>query len=386
MSRIQVHPVSFPKDTVSFCKSWWSIYADDPQWVPPLLMDRKEFFHPNKNPYFKSADIQGFKAVSEGKTVGTIVAVVDRELQRTEPGVGLFGFFEFIDDPDVSKALFNAACEWLEGNGMTCARGPYNLSPNHEFGLLVDGFDTPPMIANPHNRDYYASHYESAGMTGIMDWYAYWMDKGPVPPKIARIAQRILDRNDQITLRKIDLSNFESEARLFWDIYNDAWEDNWGHVHITEEEFWFMAKNLKMVINPDLCWFAYVGDEVAGASITLPDYNQVAKKMNGRLLPFGWWHFLTGRSKIDALRVFVLGIKREYQKLALGAPLYLKTWEEGQKLNIRGAEASLVLETNHRMRGALEKLGARVYKTYRTYEIRFDGSEPMRVVDREIAE
>ena len=108
--------------------------------------------------------------------------------------------------------------------------------------------------------------------------------------------------------------------------------------------------------------------------------------MNGRLLPFGWWHFLTGRSKIDALRVFVLGIKRKYQKLALGAPLYLKTWEEGQKLNIRGAEASLVLETNHRMRGALEKLGARVYKTYRTYEIRFDGSEPMRVVDREIAE
>src|SRR5690606_10558689 len=124
------------------------------------------------------------------------------------------------------------------------------------------------------------------------------------------------------------------------------------------------------VLNPDLCWFAYVDGEVAAASITLPDFNQVAKKMNGRILPFGWWHFLTGRRRIDALRVFVLGVKRRFQRLPLGAPLYLKTWEEGKKLPIRGAEASLVLENNHRMRGALEKLGGRIYKTYRTYEVR----------------
>ena len=129
-----------------------------------------------------------------------------------------------------------------------------------------------------------------------------------------------------------------------------------------------MAKNLKMVLDPELCFFAYVDDECAAASITLPDFNQIAKKMNGRIFPFGWWHFLWGRRSIDALRVFVLGVKRKHQRMPLGAPLYLKTWEEGKKLPIRGAEASLILETNTRMRGALEKLGGRIYKTYRTYE------------------
>jgi GNAT superfamily N-acetyltransferase len=354
---------------VSFVKSWWPIYADDPHWVPPLIMERKDFFNPKKNPYFQIADVAGFIAVRDGTTVGTICATVDAELQKTEPGVGMFGFFEFVDDEDVSKALFAAASDWLESKGMKTARGPFNLSPNHEFGLLVDGFDTDPMIANPHNRDYYQRHYEAAGLVGVMDWYAYWIDKGTVPPKIKRIAERILSRNDSISLRRINLSDFESEASLFWEIYNDAWEENWGHVHITEEEFRFMAKNLKQVMNPDLCWFIYVGDDVAGASITLPDFNQVAKKMNGRIFPFGWFHYLTGKGKIDALRVFVLGVKKKYQRLGVGAPLYLKTWEEGEKLDIRGVEASLVLENNHRMRGALEKLGGRIYKTYRTYEL-----------------
>jgi hypothetical protein len=180
-----------------------------------------------------------------------------------------------------------------------------------------------------------------------------------------------------VRLRKLDMSRWQEEIASFYEIYNDAWEQNWGHIHFTWEEILFTAEGLKQIIHPDLCWFAYVGDELAGASITLPDFNQVAKKMNGRIFPFGWWHYLTGRSRIDALRVFILGIRSKFQALPLGAPLYIKTWEEGQKMPIRGAECSLILENNVRMRGAMEKMGGRIYKTYRTYEIELSsGSAP----------
>jgi len=369
MSRIEIRPVSLPGDVAKMCKSWWPIYADDPHWVPPLIFERKDFLNPEKNPYFKHADVQFWMAWLDGKPVGSISAQVDHELQKAEPGVGMFGFFEFIDDKEVSGALFEAASGWLREKGMKVARGPFSFNTNHEFALLVDGFDTDPMIANPHNRPYYASHYEAAGMHKAMDWYAYWMDKGEVPVKIKKIADWFLKRNPDIRIRKMDLSNFDEEARLFREIYNDAWEHNWSHVYMTEEEFYFAAAGLKQIIDPELCYFLYMGDELAGASITLPDYNQIVKKMNGGLFPLGWWHWLTGRKKIDALRVWVLGIKKKFQKLPLGAPLYLQTWEDGKKRDIRGAEASLILESNVRMRGALEKLTARIYKTYRTYEI-----------------
>ena len=369
MSRIEIRPIQLPGDVAKMCKAWWPIYADDPHWVPPLVFERKDFLNPAKNPYFKHADVQMFMAFSDGNPVGSISAQVDHELQKTEPGVGMFGFFEFIDDKEVSKGLIDAATGWLREKGMKVARGPFSFNTNHEFGLLVDGFDTDPMIANPHNRSYYQAHYEAAGLFKVMDWYAYWMDKGEVPPKIEKIADWFMKRNPEIRIRKLDIKNFDVEAALFREIYNDAWEDNWSHVYMTEEEFYFAAKGLKQIIDPDLCYFVYMGDELAGASITLPDYNQIVKKMNGGLFPFGWWHFLTGRSKIDALRVWVLGIKKKFQKLPLGAPLYLQTWKDGKKRDIRGAEASLILETNVRMRGALEKLTAEIYKTYRTYEI-----------------
>ncbi|MFT4626664.1 MAG: hypothetical protein ACI8PZ_005342 [Myxococcota bacterium] len=370
---IEVRPVELPGDIARFCKSWWPIYADDPQWVPPLIFERKDFLNPSVNPYFKHADVQLWMAFRDGKIVGTISAQVDHELQEHEPGIGMFGFFEFVNDVEVARALFDTACAWLGERGMKVARGPFNFNTNHEFGLLVDGFDTPPMIANPHNRDYYSTVYEALGMESAKDWYAYWLDYAKQPPDlITRMAERFMKRSKQLTIRTLDMSRYDEEVKLFLAIYNDAWEDNWGHVRVTDEEFLWMAKGLKEIIDPSLCFFAFMGDDVAAAAITLPDYNQVVKKMNGGLFPFGWWHWLTGRKKIDAVRVWVLGVKKEYQRLPLGAPLYLKTWQEGARRNIRGAEASLILHDNHRMRGAIEKLGARIYKTYRTYERSLD--------------
>jgi hypothetical protein len=365
---LTVAPISLPRDATRFIKSWNALYESDEHWVPPLLFDKKAFFHPGKNPYFKYADVQCFAATRGGRIVGTIAATVDHEQQKTDPGVGLFGFFEFEEDVEVARGLFNAATDWLREQGMKVARGPFSFNSNHEFGLLVDGFDTDPCIANPHNHPYYGPIYEELGLVKAMDWYAYWMDKGPVPEKIANIGERLQKRMKGLTLRCLDMSRYEEEVQLFREIYNDAWETNWGHIYYTEEEFLHAANGFKQILNPNLCWFAFIDGECVAASITLEDYNQIFKKIDGKLFPFGWWHLLTGRKNIDALRVLVLGVKRRYQRLPLGAPLYLKTWEEGAKLNIRGAEASLILETNVRMRGALEKLGARIYKTYRTYE------------------
>ncbi len=365
---VEVEAVEMPGAAKRFCKAWWPIYETDPHWVPPLIFERKQFFDPKKNPYFQVAEVKYFIATRNGRDVGTIAATVDRNLHEHEPGVGMFGFFEFIDDVEVAQALFDTACAWLREMGMERARGPFNLSPNHEFGLLVDGFDTDPCVANPHNSAYYPGIYEQIGLISVKDWFAYWMDNGPIPKTIERIAKRFMDRNQELSIRTVDVSRWDEEIELVYEIYMDAWEHNWGHVGLSREEFLFSAEGLKQIIDPKLCFFAYMGDEVAGMSVTLPDYNQVAKKMNGSIFPFGWWHYLTGRSKIDALRIFVLGIKQKYQRLPLGAPLYLKTWEAGMGMAIRGAEASLILEDNVRMRGALEKLGARVYKTYRSYE------------------
>jgi hypothetical protein len=365
---VLVEPIELPRDRMRFVKAWWPIHEGDTHWVPPLLAERKEFFDPRRNPYFRTATVKCFLATRDGNPVGTISATVDHRVQEQEPGVGLIGFFEFVDDEEVARALLDAATGWLRAQGMKKVRGPFNFNSNHEFGLLVDGFDTDPCFMNPHNPAYHGPIYERLGFRKQVDWYAYWMDKGPIPQRVKHVRDRILTRNKDITLRKADLRHFDREVALFFEIYNDAWEDNWGHVRLAREEIDFIAKGFRQVVNPDLAWFAYVGDEVAGAVIVFEDFNQVAKKMNGRIIPFGWWHFLFGRKKIDALRIFILGVKTKFQHLPLGAPLYVQIWEEGLKLPIRGAEASLVLEDNHRMRGALEKLGARVYKTYRTYE------------------
>ncbi len=369
MPTVEIRPITLPRDAGRFVKSWWPIYADDPHWVPPVIMERKAFLDPRKNPYFKVADVQCFMAYRGGKAVGTIAATVDRDLLKEEPGVGMFGFFEFIDDEAVAQGLWDAACSWLAERGIKTARGPFNFSSNHEFGLLVDGFDTDPCIANPHNRDYYGPMYERLGLHKVMDWYAYWLvNDGPVDPRFEKISARVMKRNPNIELRPADMKTFDEDIKLFWDLYNDAWERNWGHIFMSEEEFMFSAKNLKSVIDPSLVWYAFIDGELAAACVTLPDYNQVAKKMNGRIFPFGWWHFLTGRKKIDHLRVFILGVRRKFQKLPLGALLYVKIWEVGGAMGVKGAEASLILEDNVRMRGALEKLGATIYKTYRSYE------------------
>lgn len=368
MPRVEVRPISLPDDAAAFVKCWWPIYEGDAHWVPPLVFERKQFFDPAQNAYFKHADVQCFMAFRNGEAVGTISAQIDRRALEEEPGVGFFGFFEFVDDECIARCLLEAALDWLRERGIHTAKGPYNFSPTHEFGLLVDGFDIDPAAMNPHNRDYYPRIYEAIGLESAMDWYAYWLTAGPIPERFTRIVERMTSRNPNLSVRMVDMKNYDRDVKLFHTIYNDAWQDNWGHVQVSEDEFMDIAKGLKEIIDPRFIWLAFDEDKCIAVSITFPDVNQVVKKMNGSLWPFGWYHWLFGRKQIDALRVFALGVAKDYQRMPIGPLLYLKTWDEGLKAGMKGADASLILDNNHRMRGALEKLGGEIYMTYRVYE------------------
>lgn len=366
---VEVRPITLPADAGAFIDVWFDLYRDDPHWVAPLRFERKEFLDPARNPYFKVGDVQCFIAWRDGKAVGTISASVDHGYQAIEAGVGFFGFFEFPQDEEVARALLEAAAGWLRGRKMRRMMGPFNFNTNHECTVLVDGFDSDPVVMMTWNPPWYAAMYERLGLTKAKDFYAYWLENnGPAPDRIAALAKRFMDRHPEITIRGFDRSRFEEEVSMAKDIYNDAWADNWGFVRLTDAEFQKVAKGLKPMLDPEYCYVVEIGGKPVAFSLTLPDYNQVVKPMKGSLFPFGWWYWLTMPKKVDRIRVFVLGVRKEYQHLPLGAPLYARTWEAGRRNQVVGAECSWILEDNVRMRGALEKMGASIYKTYRIYQ------------------
>ena len=370
MGSVEVVEVSLPRETERFVRTWFTIYENEPNWVPPLYFERKRFFDPRHNPYFENARVAYFLARRDGRDVGTIAACVDGAYQDHEKGTAFFGFFEFVDDVEVARALLGAAREWSVDQGMERLIGPFNFNTNHEFGLIVEGFEHSPMVANPWNADWYPGIYEAIGLRKAMDWYAYRCDpEMPGMQKMIRVSNRVLSRHPEIEVRSLDFARWDEDVEKVREIYRDAWEQNWAHVRVSDREFDFIAGGLKQLIDPDLCFIAEVAGRVAAISVTLPDFNQVVKKMNGRVLPFGWIHVLRRKQLMTRVRVFMLGVSREFQSLPLGAALYARTFEVAIAKGYRYGEASLILENNHRMRGALEKMGAVIEKTYRNYEI-----------------
>ena len=376
MGSVEVIPIWLPGDTLRFMRPWFEIYAGDPHWVPPFILERKRFFDPRRNPYFEVADVQCFVARRDGRDIGTIAAVIDHAHQQHEPGTGFFGFFEFIDDLEVAAALLGAAREWHADRGMKRLLGPFNFNTNHDFGLLVDGFDSDPSVANPHNSAYYPPLYEKLGLRPVKDWYAYLIDISlPRFAKMQRVADRMLERHPEIRIRSLDIRNFDAEIVSLRAIYLDAWKRNWGHVEVGEAEFRFITEGFRQVIDPELCLIAEVAGQPIAISVTLPDLNPVVKQMKGRLWPLGWYYFMTRARRTKRVRAFMLGVASAYQALPIGAVLYAKTALIAAQKGYREAEASLILEDNHRMRGALEKLGATIVKTYRNYEIEVQSAD-----------
>jgi GNAT superfamily N-acetyltransferase len=365
----------------AFIRLPWQLYRGSPNWVPPLISERKRHLDRKRNPFFEHAEAEYFIAWRDGKPVGRITAQVDHrfnEFRRNE--WGLFGFFESERDPVVAKALLDAAERWLRERGRDRMLGPLDFSTNHECGLLVEGHELMPQILENWHHPYYRGLLEGQGLVKAMDLYKWEImtaDRGQMLPIIDELADR-LEPEHGIRLRRMRKRNFEAEIRAFMEIYNEAWSKNWGFVPLTDHELKHMAKELKPVLDENFACVAETPDgEVAGVSLSLPDYNQVLAVLNGRLLPLGWIKALRQRSKIDEIRVFALGVKPEYQHTGVAAALYRDVWDNCQTHAMRRAETGWILEVNKPMNRAMEALTGRIIKRYRLYERLLDpAAEP----------
>jgi hypothetical protein len=369
---LSILPVRNPQDLERFIRVPWSIYDDDPCWIPPLLMERKQHLSA-KNPYFRHASWQAWVAFRDGKPVGRISAQVDRlRLERYQDATGLFGFIEADDDPATFRLLLDTACNWLREQGMKRVQGPFNLSINDECGLLVEGFDTPPCFMMGHARTYYAGSLEALGYHKAMDLLAYHLSVDFVVPGAMR--KLISKSSTRITVSPLRRKHLHEELAVLRELFNDAWANNWGFVPFTHEEFDELGRNLARLVDEDFIQIASVDGKPAAMIVALPNLNEAARDLDGRLLPLGWIKLLwrLKRHKLKTARVTLMGVRQEYHNSTLGMALAY-TLIEAIRLpvtsqGIREVEMSWILENNRNMRHILESLGADPYKRYRIYQ------------------
>lgn len=373
-SCVIVQPVTNQRGLREFIEFPFKLYRDDPNWVPPLIEERSAFFNPKKNPFWEHARGKLFLAWRDGKVVGTIGAVVDDNHNKVHAErMGAFGFFESIDDQAVAGALIDAAEAWVRGQGMTVMRGPLNFSLNQECGLLIEGFDEPPMVMMTYNPPTYAGLIEACGYHKAMDLYAYLSDmerwRQGLLPKVVRAAQKAAQQAN-IRVRKGDIRHFQSELRRVRDVYNGILAANWGFVPMTEHEFDHLATSLKPVIDPNLVFVAETADGTPiGVSIALPDLHQALKwSGGGHMFPFGLIKFFWHKRRIDQARLIAMGVIEEYRGRGIDALFYAETVRSALEHGYKCIEGSWVLENNVMMNRIIERFGAARYKTYRIYE------------------
>ncbi len=366
-----VRRVETAADLKRFIAFPYRLHRGDPNWVAPLRMDVRTMLSRDKNPFFAHGEADYFLAERAGDVAGRIAAIrndAHTAFHPDEPTLGFFGFFESVNDQAVADALIAAAAGWLRARGLTVMRGPASLSTNDECGLLVEGFDTPPTILMPHNPPYYAELLGRAGFVKVMDLLAYQGSGDAPPARLLEGARRLAERH-RITLRPMDMSRYWEDVEKIRQLYNSAWEKNWGFVPMTDEEMNHLARQLKPVVVPDLIVFAEMDGAVIGFAITLPDFNQaLAKNPDGRLFPFGLLRLLWHKRRIRRARTLTLGVLPRYRRLGVDALMYEWTWRHGNAHGLFWCEASWLLETNHAIRNGMERLGFRAYKTYRMYD------------------
>ncbi len=367
---VLVTPVVTAADRKAFILFQYEIYGDHPNFVPPLVMDREQVLDPKKNPWFEFGSAQLYLARRAGKIVGRIAAVEDpryNEFHGTK--VGWFGFFECVNDVAVARALFSTAEAWVKARGLNDCWGPASFSSNGEWAFLAEGFDQDPAIMMPYNPKYYLDLAEACGYGKIKDLWAWDLKTDhPAPEKVARIAAKIQKR-EGIVMRPAVLKDWDNEVRRIKEIYNAAWEKNWGFVPMTDKEFDTMGKELKLVLKPELVLFAEVEGKPVAFSITVPDANQSIKKANGKLftygMPIGLVKMLLSLKKINRGRLIALGIRPEFRKRGLDSLLVLETYNVAKKLGWVGGEIGWTLEDNDMVNRVIEVFGATRSKTYR---------------------
>ena len=368
---VEIRPVASKRELNTFIKLPWRLYRNEPNWVPPLLFDRKRFLDRRRNPFFKHADVEFFLAWRGERPVGRITAQIDRHFNKFQQhDWGMFGFFECENDPEAAASLLSTAEGWLRARGRDRMVGPMDFTTNDECGVLVDGYDLLPTVLTNWHHPYYPGLIEGAGLTKAMDLYMWSLDvadREAVHPAIWRVAAAVESKYG-ITVRNMRKKDMQAEIGRFLEVYNAAWERNWGFVPLTEEEVRQYAKDLKPVLDENWAFIAEKDGEPVGAALTLPDYNQVLRHLNGRLLPFGWAKALWYKPKIDRVRAFALGVKPEYQHTGVGAKLYEMHWEAGERTRQHHGETGWTLESNTAMNRAMERMGGKIVRTYRVFE------------------
>lgn len=356
-----------------FIRLPYRLHKGDRNWVPPLLLERKEALSPKHNPYFQHAEVAFFLARRRGQVVGRISAQIDRSgLEIRQDATGHFGLLAAEDDQAIVDALFTAAGNWLLVRGMRRMVGPFNLSINEETGLLVDGWDRPPMLMMGHDRQYLGPLIEGAGLEKAKDVFAYLHDIGnDLTPAVKSVISRRLP--DNLVVRMLDMKRYDQELETITDIFNNAWAGNWGFVPLTAAETRHMAKSMKPLINPRMVWIAELGGKPVAFGVALPNLNEAIFDLNGRLLPLGLFKMLW-RLKVKGVqsaRVPLMGVRRDVGGwLAAVLPFLIIDGmrREARALGYRWIELSWILEDNMPMRRIIETIGCARYKTYRLYE------------------
>ena len=364
----EIRVVQSRRDLKRFIRFPWRVYRDDPNWVPPLVRDVQFKLDRARHPFFEHARMELYLAIRDSEVVGRIAAIVDdRHNEFHHEHTGFFGMFECVEDFGVAQSLFAAAERWCRGQGMHRLRGPVNLSMNDECGFLLEGFDSPPVIMMPYTRRYYLDFAERYGFVKAKDLYAYLKAEVGVEARIAKLVERI-KRKENLVVRPINMKRLKDEVEIIKQLYNEAWELNWGFVPMTAHEMDLMAKELKPLVEPELVLFAEVDGQPVGVSITVPDVNYVLRRLNGRLGLIGMLKFLYFKRKITGLRGMVFGLKKEYRRTGISAAMYYETEQRGARLGYRWCEMSWNLEDNDLINRFDEAIGGKLYKKYRIYE------------------
>ncbi|KPK62367.1 MAG: hypothetical protein AMS21_07690 [Gemmatimonas sp. SG8_38_2] len=372
---VNVRHVESKSDRRKFLKVPWRVYRDDPRWVPPLIADVSDTIDPRKNPFFEHGEAALFLAErAGGEVVGRITAHTNR-LHNEHHGdkTGFFGFFECIDDEGGSRALFEAAENWLRQRGCDKLLGPESFSTNEEVGLLVEDREGPPMIMCPYTPGYYTRLVEAAGLEKAKDLYGWFYEVGKIPDDALKIAQAV-EQHPGLMVRQADPKHLERDINIVREVFNAAWCDNWGYVPWTDNEVRHAAKVMKMVIRPEITAIAHVHGKPAGMMIALPNVNEVIADLNGRLFPTGLlkliWRLKLGRHRFESGRLMLLGIKPEFRGGALAGLsvlLYVRAHRGAQQLGIEHGELGWTLEDNDKINAGIRFMGGRIGKVYRIY-------------------
>lgn len=364
-----IYLVSDASERKEFLNFPYRLYQEQPLWIPPLMMEQKKLIDTAKNPFYETADLAMFVATRNGKTAGRIAAIHNKVYNEHHgTNIGFFGFFDCIDDQRVCDLLVKAVGDWFSERGIHEVLGPTSPGMMDVIGVLIEGFEHEPGLLMSYNFPYYESLLKNAGMDKAMDLFAYRVNKQTVTlDRMARAADIVRSRIPNLTIREVNLKDFDHEVAIIRHIFNRAWAKNWGFVPLSESQFKYLAKDLKTIIDTDFAHVAEVEGIPVAFSVALPDLNQALKHINGKLLPFGILKLLYYARKIHQIRTALMGVIPEFQGKGIDALLHKQTIENGLAKGFDSAELSWILESNVDMIRVAERIGASVEKRYRMY-------------------